>query len=215
VQKVVDKGCCAENAQGKSNPIETLGEVVASSTCCNSFAFALEGQDQSNTAFSSRVVAGGDDFARTKSGSSVVALMHVSGAHAAGCCGSPSSESSFIGFDFETESSVEFVRYLPTDVEASKRIHDEDTFIAVNQLGAHQQNVTENICCNAVDQTQDDVLSFAGNSESDNDAEFNCCNESEVEPTTSRSVNMFVGHDSKNTATAVFQFSSSNTKKGA
>ena len=215
MQKVEDQGCCADQTNGQSNPIETLGEFVASSTCCNGVTLASDSQDQSDAALGFRVIARGYDLAVTKGGSSVVSLVHGSGSVSTGCCGSPSSESSFIGFNFEGEAGVEFFGTQPTDVDRLQGIDDLQLLVAVNDFGFNYEDVEEKISCCAVDQGKQNIVTSIGNGEGNDNAEFNCCNDSEVDPAGSRSVNLFIGHESKNTASKDFQVSSSNIKKGA
>lgn len=215
MQKVENQGCSADQTNGQRNPIETLGEFVAGSSCCNGVTLASDSQDQSDTAFGFGVIARGDDLAVTKIGASVVTLVHGSGSVSTGCCGSPRSESSFIGLNLEGETRVEFFGTQPTDVDGLQGIDDLQLLSAVNNFGFNHEDVEDNISCGAVDQGKQNIMTSIGNGEGNDNAEFYCCNDAEVDPAGSRSVNLFIGHESKNTPSKDFQVSSSNTKKGA
>ena len=215
MQEIVEQNCCAGNGYCQCQPVVALSEMVESATSVQGFALAFEGQDHGNAAFSTGCCARGDDFSAFEASASEVGFMDSPSAVSTGCCGSPSAEGTFVGFNFESKSGVEVDGSVPTDADLLKRVDDVNLFAAENQLGLDDEDVAKNVSCCAVDEANDGFLASTSNSETNDYAQFNCCQDSEVNPTTSGSVNILIGHETQTTPSEEFNFVSSNTMKGA
>ncbi len=215
MHEVIEQNCCAGNGNCQCKPVVALSQMAESATSVQSLALAFEGQDQSNTTISSGCCAGGDHFSTFEASAFEIGFVDSSSAVSTGCCGGPSAEGSFVSFNLESKSGVEIDSAMPADADLLKRVDDVNLFVTENKLGLDDKDVAKNVSCCAVDQTNDGLLSFASDSETNDYAQFNCCQDAEVNPATSRSVNILIGHATQNTPSEEFNFVSSNTTKGA
>ena len=196
----VEKQCqCAGNCGCGANPIESFGDLTASSSICCGFSSSLESKNQSNSAISSRRVAGRNNLAVGESGSSEVAVAHAPSHESAGCCGGPRSEISLVGLNSEAVLSFEFKSPIPTDNEGLEWVVQADAFVGKHNLGFDNENPEQEIESKAVCCEPDSVIEvFRGNK-----AEYNndlCCNnQTKVNPTASGPVDVFSGHVSQTT----------------
>jgi len=212
--KGIEQRYNADCTESQSQPVDLLDQVIAGSTLFDSFFAVLVGQDQSDTAFGSRGVAGSDNFAGFQSGSSVVRVVQSSGVEAAGSWGSPSGVSGVLNQNGERVLGYEVIGSKPTNLYGSEWVMNFDTNFGEDNLWVHNQNPEDGAKGKTIDEGNETFFSLSDVKESTGGQSTNKNDDCKIGPVTSWAVNVFVRHDGQTTTVAGQVSKDSVTKEG-
>lgn len=195
MNKQVAKQCCGtEQQHDHGNPV---GALLNTNNCGSlgdgSFAMAF-GQSESGIAFASGVSWLGRDKNFVDSHSAEVVASNSSSLQTAGswCC--PSSEVSGFGNYGEGKSGSELNHAEPTDLDGIEWVMNSDTFGGENDLRANYEQPENGCEGSCVHQANDGILESSGNVETDGGKDSNQEKKTEVNPGSSGSVDVSLGH---------------------
>lgn len=200
--KGIEQRYNADCTESQSQPVDLFDQVIASSTLFDSFFAVLVGQDQSDTAFGSRGVAGSDNFTGFQSGSSVVRVVESSGVESTGSWGSPSGVGGVLNQNGEGVLGYEVIGSKPTNLDGSEWVMNFDTNFGEDNLWMNNQNPEDGAKCKTIDEGNETFFGLSDVKESTGGQSTNKNDDCKIGPVTSWAVNVFVRHDGQTTTVA-------------
>ncbi len=214
MNEVVKQRNQAANQQTNGKPIGLSSVVFASRSVDLGMLSVSKGQDQSDTAFGSRGIAGSDYLSGFQTGASEVELMHSSGIEAAAgwCC--PSGD--FAGSNDNSEGVFgdEIFGFEPTNFDGAEGIVDFDALVSVNQLGSDYKYPEQSKDSQGIGQANQAISGLTSYKESSCCAATNQSNNGKINPVTSGSENVIVRHVPKTIAVKQVNSKDLDTQKG-
>ena len=199
MNKVAKECQCASYNQSYGEPVNSGFHGLASCAICESSFFVLKSENESNTAFSSGGLTGGDNKSAFKSGSSEVRALNSSRVQSAWSGSCPSGDLSAASYDGERVFSNEVFSFEPSDDNNLERVMNLNVVLCVDDFGTNYENPEQGRgrsgVHNADQGFQGFVYSQIGNGNNNSDYK----NGYEVSPVTSSSVQI-VAHDPNSTA---------------
>lgn len=215
VQKISGEQNYAHTNLNQGQPVNFSGQLVDGSAVCNSLVFVSERKYQSNAAFSSWGVVGGDDLSSFQSGTTEVRIVNLSGVEAARSWGTPGGDLFFGGNDRERVTGGEILGAVPADNYGLQRIMDFDALCCVDDLWGNHENPENQTEGEKVQYASDCFCASSCGCEAEGGQSSDEQDDSEVNPVTSGAVNIAFIHDSQTTPVFMAVFSDLATKKGA
>ncbi|MEY4418254.1 MAG: hypothetical protein RIQ88_692 [Actinomycetota bacterium] len=214
MNKVVKQHNSAAHQQADGKPVGAFDQVFASRTLSLGMFSMLQSKNQSNTAFGSWRVAGGDDNSGLQTSSAEVILMDLAGVESAGSGSRPCCEILSFGLNREGVSGYELHGAEPTNFDSVEGVMDFDSLFGVYDLGAGYENPQQCTDGQGVCQAHPTLLVETSNEER------NCCtatyqhNDGNVNPVTSGTKNVVVGHKPQTIAVKQDKSQDLHTQKG-
>lgn len=199
MQEVEKKCQCAGNCGCGTKPVKSFSDIAASSSACCGLGSSLEGNDESNSAVSSRGVASGDNFTFAQASTSVITLVHSSTDESTGCCSSPRSEVTFVGLDSEAVLGFELNGSQPTNGEGLERVVEGNALVGIGNLWLDNKDPEQEVESNSVFAEPECVTVVAGGNKTKDNSNFCSKNQTKVDPAADGSVGVFRGHVSQTT----------------
>lgn len=214
MDKVSQHQSSGTHCECEIEPRNIFGQLVVGGFSQDGLISSLHGKNQSDTAVGAWVITRGDDFSFGESGSPEVTVMHGSGCEATWCCGSPSSEVSFVSLDSEGVPSFEFFYQQPANAELLQRVIKADSCIGKNNLWVGNEDPEKQIYCDAIEDAGNSRFGFSSVSKRENYPNFYSNDEAQIDPVASRSESVVFRHVSKTTPMNLDQSCYTASQKG-
>ena len=199
LNKVAKECQCASYNQSYGKPVSSGFQGLASCAICESGFFVLEGKDESNTAFSSGGLTGGDNKSAFKSSSAEVSALDSSRVQSAWSRSCPSGDLSAASYNSERVLGNEVFSFEPSDDNNLEWVMNLNVVLGVDDFWTNYENPEQGRGRRGVHKAdqgfQGLVYSQIGNGNNNSDDK----NGYEVSPVTSCSVKI-VTHDPNSTA---------------
>jgi hypothetical protein len=214
VNKVNNQRERAASYQGQGDQIDFLGGVVASRAFLGGMVSVLLSKDKGDSAFGSRRVVRGDDFAIFQTGSAKVSVVNLSSIESARSWGTPSGVSAGFGNNSERVLGDEVDCSQPADLDSLEWIMNLDSLAGVDNFGANYENPEQSTGCEGVAEANPAISYKACVEEGKGSTQANQGYNRQVSPAASGAINVIIGHVSNTTSTHLEKSEYLLTKKG-
>ena len=199
MNKVAKECQCASYNQSYGEPVNSGFHDLASCAICESSFFVLKSENESNTAFGSGGLTGGDNKSAFKSSSAEVSALNSSRVQSAWSRSCPSGDLSAASYDGERVLGNEVFSFEPSDNNDLERVMYLNVVLGVDNLWANYENPEQGRDRGSVHDANQGFQGFVysqirnGNNNSDDKNSY------EVSPIASSSVQI-VAHEPNSTA---------------
>jgi len=214
VNKVNNQCECAASYQSQGDQIDLLGGVFASRAFLGGIVSVLLSKDKGDSAFGSRRVVRGDDFAIFKTGSAEVSVVNLSSIESTWSWSTPSGVSAGFGNNGERVLGDKVNGIQPANLDGLEWIMNLDSFAGVNNFGANNKNPEQSTSCEGIAEANQTISYKTCVEEGNGSAQSNQSYNRKVSPAASGAINVVFGHVSNTTSTLLQKSEYLLTKKG-
>lgn len=202
MSKCEEQDTYAAQTNQDGQPIYLFDQMITGNSFFDGIFAVLHGENESNTTFGTRGVAGSNDFSSFQSGTSVVAGVKVALVKPIGSWSSPSGKLALINQNGKRVLGHKVTRFEPTHLDSPEGVVNFNSLCCVDDFWMDNKDPKNGSKCEAVYKRDESLLNHSYREVRTGRKAADQNNQNEVSPIASWAVNVIVRHDGQTTADA-------------